>query len=120
MLQGLAYSAGQHASRQASGGMHLDRQPLPLNPTRNYTAYDRMFTSGMRSSHSAEHATPQWLFDELNAVYDFTRDPCSTHDNTKCARHFTKEDDDRDVSWSAIVLYRPEQGVSIPKQQLLW
>ncbi len=35
-------------------------------------------------------ATPQWLFDEWHAKYNYTLDPCSTHANAKTERHFTK------------------------------
>ena len=32
--------------------------------------------------------TPQWLFDLLDAEFDFTLDPCSDGDNAKCSRYF--------------------------------
>lgn len=43
------------------------------------------------SSASVEWATPQALFDELDAEFHFNLDPCCTHENAKCAEHFTKE-----------------------------
>lgn len=42
------------------------------------------------SSASVEWATPQALFDKLDAEFHFDLDPCSTHENAKCAEHFTK------------------------------
>ena len=52
-----------------------------------------MITSGMMSSKTPEWATPQKLFDDLDAEFQVTLDPCSTHENAKCELHYTKEDD---------------------------
>ena len=43
--------------------------------------------------------TPQALFEELDAVHRFTLDPCSTHANAKCAKHYTAEDDGLAQTW---------------------
>jgi len=43
---------------------------------------------GMMSSNTAEWATPQELFDELDAEFHFTLDPCATKENAKCAKFF--------------------------------
>lgn len=61
-----------------------------------------MITSGMMSSNTVEWATPQKFFDDLNAEFSFTLDPCSTHENAKCEKHFTKEDDGLSRSWGGI------------------
>lgn len=45
------------------------------------------------SSKNEVWATPQRLFDELDAEFNFTLDPCCTHENAKCEKHYTKEDD---------------------------
>lgn len=50
-------------------------------------------------------ATPEWytpieFFNELDAEFRFNLDPCSTHENAKCKRHFTKEDDGLAQDWS--------------------
>ena len=60
-----------------------------------------MITSGMMSSKTPEWATPQSFFDELNREFSFTLDPCSTHENAKCEKHYTKEDDGLSQSWGA-------------------
>ena len=52
-----------------------------------------MITKGMLSSTTDEWETPQKLFDELDAVYGFTLDPCSSDENAKCKKHYTKADD---------------------------
>ena len=36
------------------------------------------------SSKTDIWATPQDLFDRLDAEFHFTLDPCSTHENAKC------------------------------------
>jgi len=50
-----------------------------------------MINESMFTSTTAEWATPQAFFDELNAEFNFTLDPCATSENAKCARYFTKE-----------------------------
>lgn len=44
--------------------------------------------------------TPQWLFDELHAEYDFTVDVCATANNAKCDRFWTMADDGLRQDWS--------------------
>ena len=51
------------------------------------------------TSSSQEWAPPQKFFDELNAEFHFTLDPCCTHENAKCAKHYTIEDDGLSKSW---------------------
>lgn len=51
-----------------------------------------MIAKGMMTSLTAEWATPKKIFDSLNEEFRFTLDPCCTHENAKCERHFTKED----------------------------
>ena len=58
-----------------------------------------MINQGLFSSNSNEWATPQAFFDELNAEFHFNLDPCSTHENAKCERHFTLEDDGLSRDW---------------------
>ena len=53
----------------------------------------------MFSSKSDEWETPQKLFDELNKEFHFTLDPCSTHENHKCEKYYTMEDDGLSKSW---------------------
>jgi phage N-6-adenine-methyltransferase len=42
---------------------------------------------------TVEYATPQWLFDELDAEFGFTLDVCASLENAKCERYFTIEQD---------------------------
>lgn len=72
-----------------------------------------MMTSGMYSSDTPEWATPQKLFDELNAEFDFTLDPCATKENAKCAKFYTKEDDGLAQEWPGRVYVNPPYGRAI-------
>ena len=51
------------------------------------------------SSASVEWATPWELFRQLDAEFHFDLDPCSTHENAKCADHFTKAEDGLLQDW---------------------
>jgi site-specific DNA-methyltransferase (adenine-specific) len=75
-----------------------------------------MITSGLMTSNTPEWATPQKVFDELNAEFSFTLDPCSTHENAKCEKHYTKEDDGLSKSWGGEVVFcNPPYGRELPK-----
>lgn len=56
----------------------------------------------MTSSLTDEHATPQDLFDALNAEFGFTLDVSATAENAKCARYFDKEVDALTQSWAPL------------------
>lgn len=43
--------------------------------------------------------TPQHVFDELHAEFNFTLDPCSDGTNAKCPLFFTPEDDGLAQDW---------------------
>ena len=75
-----------------------------------------MITSGLMSSNTPEWATPQSFFDALNREFSFTLDPCSTHENAKCEKHYTKEDDGLSQSWRGEVVFcNPPYGRELPK-----
>lgn len=68
------------------------------------------------SSQSNEWETPQDLFDKLNTTYYFTLDPCSTHENAKCPKHYTIEENGLEQSWqSEVVFCNPPYGREIGK-----
>lgn len=56
-------------------------------------------------SSSCEWATPQWLFDELDAEFHFTLDPCSTDENAKCRKHYTVADNGLTKDWSGETVF---------------
>ena len=62
-----------------------------------------MITSGLMSSNTPEWATPMAFFKELDKEFHFTLDPCSTHENAKCEKHYTKEDDGLKQDWGGAV-----------------
>lgn len=73
-----------------------------------------MVNKSLFSSESSEWATPQPLFDELNARYNFTLDPCATKENAKCFRFFTKTNDGIIQSWGGErVFMNPPYGREI-------
>lgn len=68
------------------------------------------------SSASIEWETPQALFDELNDEFHFTLDPCSTHENAKCAKHYTKAEDGLKQDWTGETVWcNPPYGREISK-----
>lgn len=65
----------------------------------------------MVSSKTNEWATSQNLFDYLNSIFNFTLDPCSTHENAKCKKHYTMKDNGLEKSWeNEIVFINPPYG----------
>ncbi len=67
-------------------------------------------------SSTPEWPTPQWLFDALDAEFGFGLDPCSTHENAKCVRHFTREEDGLQQDWGdSVVFMNPPYGREIAK-----
>ena len=71
---------------------------------------------GMMTSTTPEWATPQDLFDDLDAKYGpFTLDPCATHDNAKCATYYTYFEDGLSQVWTGRVFMNPPYGRQIIK-----
>lgn len=75
-----------------------------------------MINKAMFTSNTAEWATPQAFFNELDAEFHFTLDPCATPQNAKCARFFTKETDGLAQSWQGETVYcNPPYGRDLAK-----
>lgn len=67
-------------------------------------------------SKTAEWSTPKTLFEELDNEFQFTLDPCSTHENAKCQKHYTKDEDGLSQSWKGERVYmNPPYGRQIGK-----
>lgn len=64
-----------------------------------------MLTSGLFTSTTDLWATPQDLFDRLNAKYHFTLDVCAIPENAKCKRFFTPEIDGLSQEWGGSVAF---------------
>ena len=64
-----------------------------------------MNTEVMFSSKTDLWYTPQVFYDELNKEFNFTLDPCASHENHKTDKYFTKEDDGLKQDWSNNVVF---------------
>ena len=49
--------------------------------------------------------TPKELFEQLNNEFHFTLDPCSTHENAKCDKHYTEEDNGLIKNWEGETVF---------------
>lgn len=68
------------------------------------------------SSATEEWETPKEFFNALDAEFHFTLDPCSTDENTKCAKHYTKEQDGLAQDWTGETVFcNPPYGREMPK-----
>jgi len=54
---------------------------------------------------SDERTTPDNLFKPLDEEFHFTLDPCSTHENAKCKRHYTREENGLLQSWRDEIVF---------------
>lgn len=61
-----------------------------------------MINKALFSSNSDEWATPQELYNELNAEFNFNLDACATDDNHKAPAYFTKAEDGLKQEWGGI------------------
>lgn len=72
--------------------------------------------SGLFTSLTCEWPTPQALYDELDAEFHFTLDPCATDENHKAPRYFTRSEDGLMRSWEGERVYmNPPYGSELPK-----
>ena len=69
--------------------------------------------------NSAGHhvwSTPQDFYDQLDAEFHFTLDPCCNDENAKCLYRFTEKDDGLKQDWSThTVFMNPPYGRLISK-----
>ena len=59
-----------------------------------------MINKALFSSNSDEWATPQNIFDSLDAEFNFNLDPCATTENHKCTNYFTIDMDGLKQKWA--------------------
>ena len=52
-----------------------------------------------QDSGKTDWATPKKLFEYFDDTYHFDLDPCSTHENALCKKHFTIEEDGLKQDW---------------------
>ncbi|WP_189493767.1 DNA N-6-adenine-methyltransferase [Formosimonas limnophila] len=72
-----------------------------------------MVSKALFSSHSDDWATPQALFDALNAVFKFETDVCAVPENAKCERFFTPAQNGLLQVWSGTCWMNPPYGRTI-------
>jgi len=65
------------------------------------------------SSKNHEWETPQDLFDRLNREFEFSLDAAATHENAKCEKYFTAEDNALEQDWIGNVFCNPPYGRAI-------
>lgn len=63
---------------------------------------NQMRISACLSSKSIEWATPKEFFAQLDKEFHFDLDPCSTHENAKCVKHYTIEEDGLSQDWGGV------------------
>ena len=74
-----------------------------------------MNTDLMFSSKTDMWATPQDLFNELNAEFGFDVDVCALPENAKCKCYFTPEMDGLKQDWTGCCWCNPPYGREIGK-----
>lgn len=62
-----------------------------------------MINKGLFTSNTDMWATPQDLFDELDAEFHFELDVYATAENAKCKRYFTPEIDGLRQNWRGVL-----------------
>lgn len=73
-----------------------------------------MVATQLLTSTTDEWATPQDLFDRLNACFRFTLDPCATKENHKAPKYYTREQDGLKQDWGGEIIWcNPPYGRTI-------
>ena len=68
----------------------------------------------MFSSKSDDWATPQDFYNQLDAEFEFTLDPCASQSSAKCASFYTADDDGLSKDWEGhTVFMNPPYGRKI-------
>ena len=57
------------------------------------------------TSKSDEWSTPNVVFDDLDAEFHFTLDPCATNENHKCETYFTIEQNGLLQDWGGQIVF---------------
>ena len=66
------------------------------------------------SSSVQTWSTPQDFYDRLHKEFNFTLDPCASHQDAKCAKYYTVEDDGLKQNWQGeTVFMNPPYGRDI-------
>ena len=74
----------------------------------------KCWNPGLCSSATDDWVTDPKVFAYLDSIFQFTLDPCASHDNHKCERYFTSAEDGLLQSWAGErVFMNPPYGAAI-------
>lgn len=62
---------------------------------------------GLAEGRTDVWATPQYLFDALHQVFNFTLDVCAVAENAKCEAFYSPEDDGLKQAWAGVCWMNP-------------
>ncbi len=68
---------------------------------------------GMFTSDRLDWATPKGFFDLVSAEFAFDLDAAASHNNAKCNRYYTEEEDGLSQPWQGTVWCNPPYGRGI-------
>lgn len=72
------------------------------------------YPAALLSSEKMDWATPQSLFETLDAEFEFTLDPCASFENAKCQKYYTAADNGLTKDWgSARAFYNSPYGTHL-------
>lgn len=74
---------------------------------------ERMSMAVHYSSETVVWETPQDFYDRLNNEFHFDVDVCANHENAKCKRYFTEEENGLLQKWTGVVFMNPPYGREI-------
>ena len=75
---------------------------------------DKATQGVMFSSKSNDWATPQDFYNQLDAEFEFTLDPCASQASAKCSSFYTTDDDGLSKDWEGhTVFMNPPYGRKI-------
>jgi phage N-6-adenine-methyltransferase len=118
-VTGLVTQDGRLVTRNKGGRPRLNGQPLTAaERARRYRQRKRQKAKLSRlsvhfSSDCGAWATPQWLFDELQAEFQFELDVCALPENAKCPQYFTPDQDGLRQPWRGVCYMNPPYGAEI-------
>lgn len=97
--------------------MGVDKNQTSASPATAGETPKSNKNAALFSSATEEWATPQHLFNWLDARYHFSLDVCSTDDNCKCRRHYTKRENGLAQDWASaggVCWMNPPYGKAMP------
>lgn len=87
---------------------------MPVHSVQTLRKVRSHLSKVMFSNESVEWATPQSIFDQLDAEFYFTLDAAATKENAKCEKYFTRETNGLLRSWqNETVWLNPPYGREI-------